>query len=125
MTDAGPSEPSAARRWYRWAPIAIGVLIVAVAAGILIARSGTQDDYDEAVQRRFLDACTGQGGEPVRDTCECFYDRIEQTVPFDRFEDLDESLAAEASGTASGQPLNLPPDIDALLQECVTATSGS
>jgi hypothetical protein len=101
------------------------VLLVAVVAVVAAVRPRPQSDYDDAVHDRFLGACTAQGGEPVRDTCECLYGEIEQNVPFDRFELLDESLATQTQSTAPDQPLQLPDDVDAMLQDCVTRTASN
>lgn len=108
------------RRWYVW--MAAGVVVVVVAIAIAAAvRPRPQSDYDEAVKVRFVDACSAQGGDDVRDTCECFYGKVADTIPFDRFELLDETLAIQTSTQQPGQPLNMPDDVNALLQECVNA----
>jgi hypothetical protein len=109
------------RRWYVW----VGLGVVAVVVVVVIAaavRPRPQSEYDEAVQARFVDACSAQGGEGVRDTCECFYGKVADTIPFDRFELLDETLAIQTSSLEPGQPLQMPEDVNALLQECVSAS---
>jgi hypothetical protein len=120
VTDGGQTG-SARRPWYLWVGVAL-VALVAVVALAVVVRSGAQDDYDDAVQQRFLAACTAQGGDPVRDTCACFYDEIVAAVPFDRFELLDASLATQVQGPSAG-PLALPADIQALLDGCVARTA--
>ena len=60
----------------------------------------------------------------MQDTCECLYDEIEQNVPFDRFEVMDELLAAQLqAATGPGQPLDLPDDVNAMLQDCIARTA--
>lgn len=109
------------RRWYVWVGISVVVLIAAVAIAAAV-RPRPQSDYDEAVRTRFVDACSAQGGDGVRDTCECFYGKVAETIPFDRFELLDETLAIQTSSAQPGQPLQMPEDVTALLQECVATT---
>jgi hypothetical protein len=109
------------RRWYVWVGIGAVVLVVAVVIAAAV-RPRPQSEYDEAVQTRFVDACAAQGGEGVRDTCECFYGKVADTIPFDRFELLDETLAIQTVSLEPGQPLQMPEDVNALLQECVNAS---
>lgn len=98
---------------------ALAVVVVAIAAAV---RPRPQADYDDATRARFVDACMTNGGEPVRNICVCVYDRIVQTVPFDRFEVIDELLGSQLQA-APGQPLDLPDDVAAMLQECVSSSS--
>jgi hypothetical protein len=110
------------RRWYLWAGLAV-VLAVLVIVVIAAVRPRPQSDYDDAVRDRFISGCTAQGGAPVKDTCECLYGQIEQNVPFDRFEVIDAMLAAQLqAATAPGQPLELPDDVNAMLQDCIART---
>lgn len=125
MTDTEAlTEPRSQRPWYLWAAVGAAVLIVVVVVAAIV-RPRPQSSYDDAVRDRFLEACTAQGGNSVRDTCECLYGRIEQSVPFDRFELLDETLSIQTQTSAAGQPLNLPDDIDGMRQECVEETAGN
>jgi hypothetical protein len=124
MTDAEvQTEPRHKRPWYVWAGAGVAVLILVVVVAAIV-RPRPQSSYDDTVRDRFLEACTAQGGNAVQDTCECFYDKIEQNVPFDRFELLDETLAVQTQTSAPGEPLNLPDDIDAMRQECVDDITG-
>jgi hypothetical protein len=103
----------------------VGALaVVAVVVAVFVAaavRPRPQSEYDDATRERFLDACMTNGGEPVRDTCTCVYDQIVQTVPFDRFEVMDELLGAQLQA-APGQPLDLPDDVATMLQQCVSSS---
>ena len=61
-------------------------------------------------------SCIADGGEPVRHVCECFYDGIVETVPYDRYQQVNELLLA--SPPASGEPISLPDDFEAILTDC-------
>ncbi len=93
-----------------------------VVVGLLVLWPRSDPTYDDAVQARFMEACTAQGGDPVRDTCACLYGELERTVPFDRFEEVDEQLAAQLQSTTLGQSLTLPDDVRSLLDACVAST---
>jgi hypothetical protein len=120
---------SGRRRWPWYARLGVGVAAVIVLVVIVaIARPRAQSDYDDAVRDRFIGACTEQGGDGVRDTCSCFYEQIQQNVPFDRFELLDESLATQLQlqeqTDTQGEALALPEDISGMLDRCVEETGG-
>lgn len=102
------------------AAAAVVVLVAAIAIAAAV-RPRPQSDYDDATRDRFLAACKTNGGEPVRDTCTCVYDKIVQTVPFDRFEVMDDLLGAQLQA-GPGQPLDLPDDVATMLQECVSSS---
>lgn len=121
MTEGDVASPRSRRPWYVWASLGALVVVVVVAVAAVV-RPRPQDDYDDAVRDRFLAACTAQGGEPVRDTCVCLYDRMVESVPFDRFELLDEKLAQEVEASPDG-PIELPDDIQAMLDGCVAETA--
>ena len=93
-----------------------------VVVGLLVLWPRSDPTYDDAVQARFIEACTAQGGDAVRDTCACLYGELERTVPFDRFEEVDEQLAAQLQSTTLGQSLTLPDDVRSLLDACVAST---
>jgi hypothetical protein len=116
-----PTSSRSARPWYFW--VALGVLVAITAIVVAFAvRPTPQDDYDDAVRDRFLAACTARGGDPVRETCMCFYDRIVAEVPFDRFELLDETLAIQTASTPD-EPLQIPDDMEAMLDDCVAEST--
>jgi hypothetical protein len=123
LDDTPPSDgdsPSRSR-WRLWVGLAVGVLVLVV----IVALVARPDDptYDDASRERFLSACTADAGEPVQSTCECLYDRIVATVPFDRFELISEDLEREAQGLPADEPLPLPDDVQAMLDECVAAAA--
>jgi hypothetical protein len=55
-------------------------------------------DYTADNRRAFLTACTESLDDSilVRDVCECTYDEIRASVPYDELVDLEESLALDA-----------------------------
>lgn len=130
MIETGTEQSRSGRPWYLWVAVGLVVLVIVIVIAIAL-RPRPQDSYDDAVRDRFMSACTAQGGEPVSETCACFYDRIEQDVPFDRFETLDETLgqtlatqplATQTQASAAGSAVNLPEDLNLMLTECVAET---
>jgi hypothetical protein len=109
----------------RWAWIAGAAVLLVVVVGVIAgaASSSSEATYDDAVRDRFLSACTEDGGDPVRSTCECIYAKVEAEIPFDRFEEIDAQLAEQAGAREPGAPLELPSDIEAIRVACVTSTS--
>jgi hypothetical protein len=106
-------------------PIVLGGLALvaaAVAVGALLMGGADEEDepasptYSAAVEAVFIEACTADGGEPVRPVCECFYDGIVETIPFDRYEEVNRLLLA--SPPSDGEPLPIPDDFEAILAEC-------
>jgi hypothetical protein len=91
----------------------VGAFVILVAALGACSEPGP-DDYDEAVEREFLESCVT--GSDV-DVCRCLYDRIEDEIPFERFEEIDRQLAED--------PAELPDDVSRLAVVCATeALSG-
>ncbi len=124
LDDTPPSDGDTNDRTTRW-PLWVGLTIGLLVLVVVIALVARPDDptYDDASRERFLSACTADAGEPARSTCECLYDRIVATVPFDRFELISEDLEREAQGLPADEPLPLPDDVQAMLDECVAAAA--
>lgn len=100
---------------------AVGVIVVVgVVVGVLIARHQPAPTYDDASRQRFVDACSADGGDPVRDTCQCIYDEIVANIAYERFTGVDAQLRAQI---AAGQRVTLPDDIDAFRVDCVARVS--
>jgi hypothetical protein len=114
------SPPARGSRW-PWLVAAAAAVVVFTIVAVLVLRAPADATYDDAVQARFMDACTAEGGEPVRDTCACLYGELERTVPFARFEAVDEQLAAQLQAATPGQSLALPDDVRPLLDQCVAS----
>lgn len=70
-------------------------------------------DYTSENREAFLASCTDATGDSrtIRDICECAYERIERTIPFDEFVALDDSLALDALTP-------LPDSVSTILADC-------
>lgn len=117
--EAAGGAPVARSRW-RWY-VGLGAAALVLVAVVAVIRPRPQDDYDETIRDRFVAACTADGGDGVRPTCECLYDRLQGEVPFDRFELIDQTLALQVDSTPD-VPLTLPDDVQAMLDGCIAAT---
>jgi len=112
--------------------IAAGVLAVVGLVGLVILFGGGDDgggggdggdtitattpieeagDYNAAIERNFMDSCTSDA-EPGEAVCQCAYDQIEATVPFDRFVEIDEQL--------NDNPDARPQELVDIITECTT-----
>jgi hypothetical protein len=82
----------------------LGLVLVAASCGGDSAPGGYGGDH----RAGFLEECAS--GAVSRRTCGCFYDRVADEVPFDRFERLDEEMQ---------DPLpDLPDELAALAAGC-------
>jgi hypothetical protein len=114
------ASPTPRRRVPVWLPVAsAAVVVIVIAVVAVLVVSGDDPGYDDAVRQRFLEACTDDGGEPVRSTCECVYEGVEREIPFDRFEEIDDELVAQAAERGAGEPLTLPDDVQAIVERCL------
>jgi hypothetical protein len=123
--DSGSTGGPAPSRWGRWwIPVGMVVVlvVVVVAVAVVLANRSSSSGYDDATRQRFLDGCTADGGEPVRSACECLYDQIVATIPFERFSVVSGELTATT--VEPGAPLELPEDFQALVAGCRTASTG-
>ncbi|HMG45011.1 MAG TPA: hypothetical protein VK611_27000 [Acidimicrobiales bacterium] len=68
------------------------------------------DGYSADLRARFVVDCVAQG--TPQDQCECLYDGLEEEIPFERYEELDESIRS-----GSG---DIPTDIADLAATCAT-----
>lgn len=104
--------------------MAAGLVVVVVAAVLRLVLSGGAADrsYSPESHDRFIASCSAEGGEPVRSACECLYEGIEDEVPYERFEQVDEELR---SSDADGSPVTLPGDLDAIRVGCVEGSGPS
>jgi hypothetical protein len=87
----------------------LGAALLIAAVSLGGCGDGGPDDYDDEVEREFVDTCTAASEEKV---CRCLYDRLEEEVPFERFEEVDRQLAED--------PTDLPADISRLAVVCAT-----
>jgi hypothetical protein len=100
--------------------IGVGLLVVvaAIAAGAVLLTADDGGGYGDDVEDTFLAACTAQGGDDVAPVCECLYAGIVDTIPYDRFEEVDDSFEAELADDPDAE-LRLPSDIDEIRVDCV------
>jgi hypothetical protein len=70
------------------------------------------DGYSADLRARFVVDCAAQG--TPQDQCGCLYDKLEEGVPFERYEELDEAIrsgstdiptdVADLAATCAGDP---------------------
>jgi hypothetical protein len=93
--------------WKRAAILACSV----AAAG---ACGGDVDDAGYTVDNRraFLTACTEslQDSTLVRDVCECAYDEIRRSLPYNEFVELDDNLEVDSLAPVPNSVLDLVAD---------------
>lgn len=68
-------------------------------------------DYNATIEQNFMNSCTSDA-EPGPDVCQCAYDKIEATVPFERFVEIDEEL--------NQNPDARPQELVDILTECTS-----
>ena len=114
--------PRRSRRRAPWLVVAGlgGAAVVAIAVAVSVTRDGSGSGYDETTRAKFMAACTAEGGDPVVPTCECIYDELVATVPYERFVEVDEQLTRV---TALEGDLTLPDDVAAVVDGCVAAAA--
>jgi hypothetical protein len=91
---------------------------VAVAAGAALAACAGGDGdggYGPDERPDFVEACSA-GTAATEEACECFYDRLVDEVPHERFERVDEQIRTDPSA--------IPDDIAAMAVECSAAQPG-
>lgn len=66
------------------------------------------DGYNADLRARFVVDCVAQG--TPQDQCECLYDGLEEEIPFERYEQLDEAIRSGSS--------DIPTDIADLAATC-------
>lgn len=90
--------------------VSIGVaalLLIIILAVLLTRGGGSESGYSEGVRSNFVDTCA----ETVsRSSCECYIDRIAESVPF---EDFDAWESAIAEDPAAETPDAIQSEIDA------------
>lgn len=95
------------------------VAVAIFAVGLVMAGCGNDSpsEYNAEVEENFIETCTDQGGDDLRDVCQCAYDAFEEQIPFDRFQRVDERLADDPDA-------NLPDEFVDLYADCVVAQGG-
>lgn len=93
--------------------------LLAGSAVLLVGACGGDDDpgptgYSAELRAEFVVACVAQG--TPQDQCGCFYDALEEQVPFERYEEIE---AAIRSGDTA-----VPDDVADLAAACAAAPEG-
>lgn len=88
-------------------------------SAVLLASACGGDDpgptgYSAELRAEFVVACVAQG--TPQDQCGCFYDALEEQVPFERYEEVE---AAIRSGETE-----VPDDVAGLAAACAAAPEG-
>ncbi len=84
------------------------MLLTVVGLGLVLILSGCSEeeptDYTSAHREAFLAACSRPLDDPrlLSDVCGCVYDRVEDEIRFDDFQQMSERLAVSTSGTVAG-----------------------
>jgi hypothetical protein len=95
----------------RWATGPATLLVVAALAACG-GDDGSSDGYGPEGRADFVEACSaGMDAE----ACGCFYDRLEEDVPYERFEEVDRALRDD--------PTAIPDDIADLAVRCSAEAS--
>ena len=96
-----------------------GVVVLAglVVGGILFLRDSDEappTDYDAAIEDDFMATCTADadslGFTRSGDFCQCAYDGIRESIPFDRFLEIDQALQADSAA--------VPDQVDRIRTSC-------
>jgi hypothetical protein len=134
-----PSPPPASPLATRGAALAIAAITFAVVLAIILvvrrpAPVPAAPDYSDATRTAFLAACTGQD-TATAPTCACAYDKIRQTIPFDRYLALNapsgttpgspgspDSIGSPGS-TVGTTPARLPDDLEVIVVGCIARAS--
>ncbi len=91
---------------------------VAVVAGAALAACGGGDGdsgYGPDERADFVEACSA-GSAATTEACGCFYDRLADEVPYERFEQVDEQIRTDPSA--------IPDDIADMAVECSAGQPG-
>jgi hypothetical protein len=101
--------------------LAVCLLVVVVA---LLVEPSEAEGYGPDARTQVIGFCkrsapnvdaVGNGSDDPDAACGCAYDELAQTVPWDRFVEMDESLRS------GGDP---PPELDAALRACGAVPAG-
>lgn len=139
LTESQPAGDGRASALWMIA-LAVGAFALVILVVVLVRRTSPPPPtgptgYDSGTRAAFIDACTANAGEPLRHACECTYDKISATVPFDRYRDLDAqvrvarppgtagSSAAGPNGTSGSLGSIVPNDVEVALAACVASST--
>jgi actin-like ATPase involved in cell morphogenesis len=75
--------------------VATGLVLVVV-LGMLLTRDGdSEGGYSESLLNSFVDGCVDAGGS--EESCRCYADEIEASVPFDEFQQWNDTVQQETA----------------------------
>jgi hypothetical protein len=72
------------------------------------------EGYNATIEQNFMNSCT-EDPQPGPTVCQCIYDEIEATVPFDRFVEIDAEL--------DQNPDARPPELVDIFAQCTSGTA--
>ena len=110
---SAPAPPPTRRR----ARYAVGVALAVLLLGACTGRPPTPTSYGDTTQRNFSRGCLAEarqkdsGISDPEQYCKCVYDKIVDTIPFDRFKEVNSDL--------SDEPGPLPSDLLKIRDSCV------
>src|SRR5690606_31009396 len=107
--DDRPTRPRARRRLLL-AAAALAVLFTGCAS----VPSNTPDAYGEVTEDNYLSACEASGASSA--DCQCLYDAIVETVPFEDFEDFEDRVAED--------PTDVPGPYRDIVDDCGARPAG-
>lgn len=116
--DEGPGRDDR-RRWGWPRGIAVAGVVLLGLAGVvwvLMQPEEAETTYTTETRGSFLAACSADGGEEVLPVCRCWYDAIERSIPYARYDEVNRRLLAE--DRVPGEVLDLPEDFAGLLEAC-------
>lgn len=80
---------------------------------------GEASGYPQEVEEGFVGECTAQA--PTQAQCECASDTVVEQIPFERFAEIGDDLAAERAAGREPDPTAYPELVE-VMSGCVTAT---
>jgi hypothetical protein len=93
------------------------LLVLLVAGALVLSGCGGSDEqgYDGDFEQGFLEVCEAAVPAEDRGVCQCTYDKMADTVPFERAERIDNRLRDDPEAA-------LPDDIAELFADCVAGS---
>jgi hypothetical protein len=101
----------------------IGLVLVAAACGT----SGAPEEYDTTTEKNYIDGCQvaldeDPQADPANRVCECAYDEIARTIPFEDFKELDDQLRNDVNAIAD-TPTGV--EVEMIVAGCIREVSTS
>ena len=80
---------------------------------------GEASGYTQEVEEGFVSECTSQAATQAQ--CECAWDGVVEQIPFERFAEIEDDIAAERAAGREPDPTAYPELVE-VMSGCVTAT---